>query len=204
MSPGQDKDISSLQVNRRTGETILCDDPDNGYDLQFVREGTTLKTTRYRGWQFARTATPVSDDPELYEQWLKHVTDNPLPDILKFYDNDYIESVFFPSTGEEKKKAEEQPVRRAVPRYEDEKPQPKVSVKEELDDEIPPFDPETGEIEDEEEPPRRVARSGNGGSRPRASRAVEEDDEEGETPPSEEQSDQLKERFRRMQESRRP
>ncbi len=210
MSPTQVREISALQVNRRTGETILADDPDSGYDLQFTGEEATLKvrgqTVKYAkclGWQFVRTATPLSDDPELYEQWLKHVMDNPLPDILKFYDNEYIENIIFPSTGKEEKVVEEQPVRRAVPRYEEEV-KPKVSVKEDLDDEIPPFDPETGEIEEEEEKPRPQAR-GNGGSRPRVSRAAEpEEDEEGEAPPDEDQSAQLRDRLRRMQENRRP
>src|SRR6185503_4945207 len=39
----QDRDVTALCVNERTGEILMIDHPDKGYDVFFKRQGTGLK-----------------------------------------------------------------------------------------------------------------------------------------------------------------
>lgn len=93
MSWTMDKDIASLQINKRTGEAILIDDPEQGFDFEFQKEGKGLNT-RYIGKQIARSQTPISDDPKQQDQWLEFISDHPVPDVLNFYEYEYISKVF--------------------------------------------------------------------------------------------------------------
>ncbi len=214
MSAGQDLDIASLQANKRTGDIFLCDSPDDGYDLSFTRRGQGLKT-RYGGWQFDRAATPLSDDPDQMEQWLLFVADNPIPDILKFYENAYIGKVFYPSTGPAKEEEEERPTLRgqARARVEEEEPQrdthaewrdlnekptTKKTVAEEIEDEVP-FDPHNPAL-------RGNGRNGQEQARPprRASSKPVEDEDDDEEPPADDVHARMRERLQRRQDRREP
>lgn len=93
MSWTMDKDIAALQINKRTGEALLIDDPDHGYDFEFVREGKGLNT-RYIGKQISRQESPISDDDRQQEAWLEFITNHPIPDVLNFYSYDHIAKVF--------------------------------------------------------------------------------------------------------------
>ncbi len=109
MSWTMDKDIASLQINKRTGEAILIDDPEEGYDFEFQREGKGLNT-RYIGKSIARQQSPISDDPKLQDQWLEFISEHPIPDVLNFYEYDYIAKVFSGRVAKEEE-VEERPVR---------------------------------------------------------------------------------------------
>jgi hypothetical protein len=121
VSWAMDKDIASLSEIKRTGEFLIIDLPDDGYDFEFTREGTTMNNTKYVGKQIARRSSPISDDEDQQSKWLDFITDNPIPNILKFYDYDHIKDVF---SG--KSKEEEKPVESVRSR----------SLREDLDDEI--------------------------------------------------------------------
>lgn len=97
-----DKDINVLSVNKRTGRVLLVDHPDEGYDIEFIREGTQLKT-RYVGVQVAREQSPISDDEALQKRWLKFVMENPLPETLNYFDAAYISGIMMGKKKEEPK-----------------------------------------------------------------------------------------------------
>lgn len=75
-----DKDIAQLAVREGT-EVILLDDPDNGYDVNFTREGTNQRT-RYTGVSLARRETPLSDDADEQQEWLEYIVDHPLTECV--------------------------------------------------------------------------------------------------------------------------
>jgi len=84
-----DRDLANLSIDKRSGEYMALDDPEDGYDVEFTRTGKGLKT-KYVGIQVARKATALSDDPDQAEAWLKFVSENPLPEVLQYYDYDHI------------------------------------------------------------------------------------------------------------------
>lgn len=129
MSWTMDKDIAALQINKRTGEALLIDDPDNGYDFEFVREGKGLNT-RYIGKQISRQPSPISDDDRQQDTWLEFVANNPIPDVFNFYSYDYIAKIFSGRKPEVEKTEEPPPPRRV---REVSRPVEKV------EDEAPPF-----------------------------------------------------------------
>lgn len=115
MSWTMDKDIASLQINKRTGEAILIDDPEEGFDFEFQREGKGLNT-RYIGKQIARQSSPISDDPRQQDQWLEFITEHPIPDVLNFFEYDYIAKVFAGRPPPAEREEEEEPTPRPVAR----------------------------------------------------------------------------------------
>lgn len=88
----QDRDIVSLCVNERTGEILMIDHPDKGYDVTIKRTGTGLRT-KYFGYAISRDDCPINDSEKVQEEILDYVKDNPIPDVLNFYDYDYLAGV---------------------------------------------------------------------------------------------------------------
>jgi len=88
----QDRDVSALCVNERTGEVLMIDHPDKGFDVSFKRQGTGLKT-KYYGWQIDRNDTPLHENEKVQDEILDYVRENPIPDTLNFYDYDYLKGV---------------------------------------------------------------------------------------------------------------
>lgn len=85
-----DKEIASQMVDKRTGEVLNIDDPDNGYDVSFTKTGKADRT-RYEGVQISRHSSDLGRNAD---DWLDFITENSLPSILKFVDPDEIEDVF--------------------------------------------------------------------------------------------------------------
>lgn len=92
-APTRDKDIAMRSQVRRTGAVLVIDHPDEGYDIYFTRTGTTFNNTKYIGWEIDREATPLHEDERVAAEWLKFVTEHPLPNILQFYPAEYLEQV---------------------------------------------------------------------------------------------------------------
>ena len=113
MSPRQDKGIAALQRDRRTGTIFLCEDPEEGYDLSFDRKGELLKT-EYIGYAFDRASSPMSEDVATMTKWWEFIKENPIPDILKFYENDYISSIFNSEPLDKEEEVERVPLRRVA------------------------------------------------------------------------------------------
>jgi hypothetical protein len=103
-----DRDITKICKDPRTGELYMIDDPENGYDVSFEKQGDQL-TTKYVGIQIARRPSSVDQD------FLDYVVECPLPETLMWLEYDDIQKLFEGGgTGEEKPK-EKEPERREEP-----------------------------------------------------------------------------------------
>lgn len=88
MPSGLDRDIVKISHDRSSGEVLLIDHPEEGYDVTFEKNGTG-KTTKYEGVAIARRSSPLGK-----AAWLDFAVENPLPDQLQYYDYDHIAKVF--------------------------------------------------------------------------------------------------------------
>lgn len=83
-----DRDVAVLSYDKKTGEVLPYDDPEEGYDIGFSRTGTGLKT-KYIGIKIARSE---SDLGRKSDDWLDYIDETPLPAILHFYDYDHLKT----------------------------------------------------------------------------------------------------------------
>lgn len=83
-----DRDIVKVSVDRSTGEVLPIDHPDEGYDVEFDKNGSKDRT-EYVGIAIARRSSPLGKD-----EWLDYAMDNPLPDQLNYFDYDHIAKAF--------------------------------------------------------------------------------------------------------------
>lgn len=131
-----DKDISKLCIDKETGEVLAIDDPDDGFDIEFNKEGAKLQT-RYTAVAIARKTTPLARDEEVMDTWLQFAVENPLPDALNYFDYDHIQSVFagghVASDDAEEKTIPARRSRKAAAETEDEE----VGVEDEVEDKLP-------------------------------------------------------------------
>lgn len=88
-----DRDFTQLAVDKHSGEVLFIDNPQKGYDIEFSKNGKGLKT-KYTGVQIARRSTPLSDSDRRIEKWLKYISENPLPKVLNWYDQEHVAKVF--------------------------------------------------------------------------------------------------------------
>jgi len=89
-----DKDLANLCYDEDTKDIILLDDPEEGRDLRFYKEGKGLNTSYEASKMKIFDASPVHEDENLQKEWLDYIADNPLPDCCHFYDAEHIASVF--------------------------------------------------------------------------------------------------------------
>ena len=92
MPLGVSKDISAVSLDKKSGEMLLIDNWDEGFDVFFDREGEKDRT-QYKRVALDRDATPLHDDEDKQNAWLEQVFEKRLPDMLKYYDADYLEKV---------------------------------------------------------------------------------------------------------------
>src|SRR5215469_9164552 len=137
--------ISAQCVNRRTQSVINITHPDDGYDVEFIRTGTTFKNTRYSGFQVMRESTPLSESEKKTDEWLEQVYSNTLPDVLVFYKPEHIQEVLFGKVREEEDDEPEEKVTRRRSRDEEEDEnedrsalkRTRTRLQEDLDDDVP-------------------------------------------------------------------
>lgn len=189
----QDRDVSALCINERSGTVLMIDHPDTGYDVSFKRQGTGLKT-KYYGWQVSREESSIHDKQSVQDEILDYIKDNPIPDLLNFFDYDYLKGVLSGVVAKEDVDLEEKPktsrkpepevARRGPRRDEEVDPEEEEEEEEEVVEKPargakrgapPPEDEEVNEEEEEPTPQRRTA--------PARSRVVEEPEEEEEVVP---------------------
>jgi len=169
-----DKDFVNLCLDEDTKEVVYPDDPEEGHDLRFYKEGSGLNTKYPGGRMKLMDAAPLHEDQDVQDEWLGFVKDNPVPDCLQYYDADAI-SAAFDGQVRGNDEDEEKPKRKVADDDDeaDEKPKRKARAEPEDDDE--PKKPSrrqrvTEEAEDEQdEKPKRKA-------------AAEDDDETDEAP----------------------
>lgn len=162
-----EREIQALSTDE-DGGIIRVDNPDEGFDISFSRQGAKLNTN-YVGVRIARSESPLADDAEQQEEWLKFITENPLPSVLHYYDAAYIDNVLNGQQPEEDELDKPAKKRAAIVDEDDDTPAPKKkkTVVEEDEDEIPQLKKRAAVVEDDDEPepPKK--------KRP----AVEDDDE---------------------------
>lgn len=173
MSWTQDREINSICYIKRTGKIILIDHPDEGFDLSFKRQGTKLNT-KYYGWQVDRDPSPISDDQKEQDRILDYVLENPIPSILNFYDDAYLEQMLTGTVAETDKDLDDSD-RDGEPRDEPRRRD----------------DRRSGGRNDEERPARRVSEGRNrdmeraprhGRDEPEEELPAEEEDDRGRRP----------------------
>jgi hypothetical protein len=83
-----DRDIVKVSVDKRSGEVLPIDHPEDGYDVEFEKQGAKDRT-EYLGIAIARRESPLGK-----EEWLEFAMDNPLPDQLNYFSYEEIEKAF--------------------------------------------------------------------------------------------------------------
>ncbi len=87
-----DRDFAAVADDDESGEMLVVDHPEDGYDLSFKREGQG-RNTKYGAIKIARTASPISEDEDEQDGWIDFVVDNPVPEMLNYHEEDHIRGV---------------------------------------------------------------------------------------------------------------
>jgi gp32 DNA binding protein like len=156
MSDQQDKEILGLQRDRATDAVLVVEDVNEGYDLTFRRTkiGPDPKMTRYGMFVFDRNPSPVHDDPRTQEAVEDEINRNPIPDLLKFYPNEYLDKMMLGTLASDDDNGDdddEAPRRRSRDEPEEEDERPRRSVRDEEEDDRPRHSKKNGEPEDDDE-----------------------------------------------------
>ena len=122
-----DTNIANLCIDEDTKDVIFVDDPAEGCDIRFHREGTGINTDYPAAKMKILKPSPLHEDEELENEWLEFINENPLPDVLNFYDYDFIKSTFDGVIGSFDDKAEDKPFarKRAGPDEDDQSAPPR-------------------------------------------------------------------------------
>lgn len=188
------KEINLRSVDKKSNTPILIDDPEDGYDITFNKEGSGLRT-KYTAFEIDRDPSPLHDDEDKQDDWLEYITENNIPDIMQFFKYDHIEKVLFgkgKSKGDEEEEEEEEAPRssRRRRRGEDESgdEEPRSSRRrrraqetEEEEDDGDDAQTET-ESEEEAEAPRKSRRRRRIKGEEESEEEQEDDDADGEEP----------------------
>ena len=219
-----DKSLANLCIDEDTKEVIMIDDPEKGRDVRFYKEGTGMLTKYDPSKMKVLGPSPIADDEGLENEWLDFIADNPLPEVLNFYDYDHIKATFDGQIGKRDEDDAEKPEKsvkrrdrdedgpvtkparaRSRPEPEDEDEEVPVRGNRKLqapveEEEAPPLRRRTrSEPEEDETPPPRAR------TRARPEPEPEEDDEpelplksrRGRSEPEEETGGSLRERIAR-------
>ncbi len=88
-----DRDINQQALDPRTGEVLYIDDPEEGYDISFTREGSGIQT-KYSGLKILHRPTELAKTDDNLNDWLDYIEDHALPECLNIFDGKYIEKIF--------------------------------------------------------------------------------------------------------------
>lgn len=105
------RDINARSIDKKSGSVVKIDHPEKGYDVLFNREGSGLRT-KYTAVEIDRESTPIHDNEKLQDRWLDYIVDNPLNELLNFFDFAYIEKVLHGKADSRRPAAEEEEPRR--------------------------------------------------------------------------------------------
>lgn len=103
-----DSDIGSILTDRKTGQVLQIDDPDNGYDISFKRRGKDINT-KYSGFQVDRDPSPLLDKQRDQDDVIDFVQANPIPETLKYYKAEYLEDLLSGAAGEDDDEDDDDP-----------------------------------------------------------------------------------------------
>lgn len=159
-----DKAIANLSFDEDTKEVVFIDDPEQGCDVRFYKEGTGLMTDYDASKIRILKPGPLSDDEGLQNEWLEFIQENPIPDCLQYYDYEHIATVFDGQVHKPDDAEDETPPRRAK------KP---VADEENDEEDAPPPRRRAAPVDEEDEAP----------AKPKRTRVVEPEDDEGDEAP---------------------
>lgn len=167
-----DKSLSNLCIDEDTKEVIFIDDPEKGRDVRFYKEGTGLLTKYDPSKMKVLGPSTLAEDEDLENDWLDFVADNPLPEVLNFYDYDHVKATFDGQVGK-RDDDDEKPVSRKAREPKAEEPKARARRPDpEDEDEVEEEKPKArtrARAETEDEPEEKPVRR----TRPK----VEEDDD---------------------------
>lgn len=110
-----DRDLNLQSTNKRTDAILHLDSPflddsePEGYDVDLSIQGT--KPNIKYVFSISRTPSPLSDDEDDAMKWLEEITEKPLPDVLVWHDEGYVNKVVaggFKSFDDNKEKEKEE------------------------------------------------------------------------------------------------
>lgn len=78
-----DEDVAKICYDEDSGELLLVEDPEDGYDITFTRAGKGMNTS-YDGVAIARRSSPLSEDPADLERWSEFCKKNQIPELFLF------------------------------------------------------------------------------------------------------------------------
>ena len=78
-----DKDFVNLCLDEDTKEVSYPEDPEDGHDLRFFKEGQGMLTKYPASRMKLMAALPLSEDQDEQDAWLDYVQENPVPDCLQ-------------------------------------------------------------------------------------------------------------------------
>jgi len=107
-----DKSLSNLCIDEDTKDVIFIDDPADGHDVRFYREGTGLNTTYDPSKMKVLKASNIHEDEGIEQDWLDFIYDNPIPETLNFYEYDHIKATFDGQAGRQDEDEDEKPAPR--------------------------------------------------------------------------------------------
>jgi hypothetical protein len=152
-----DTDFVNLSIDEDTKEVIYVDDPKEGCDIRFYKEGTGVGTKYPAARMKILAPSPISEDKGLQKEWLDFIKENPVPDCLQYFDYNHIQEAFDGVIGS----------------YDDDKDdKPKKGSRDDDDDDRPRRSRSRDDDDSEPEKPRRRERE-----------KLDEDDDEAETKP---------------------
>lgn len=89
-----DKDFVNLCLDEDTKEVMYPDDPDEGHDLRFYKEGQGVGTKYPASRMKLLDASPLHEDADTQQEWLDYIKENPVPDCLQYYSAEEISAAF--------------------------------------------------------------------------------------------------------------
>ena len=88
-----DRDIALQSNDDETNEVLFVDDPENGWDIQFTRDGEG-QTTKYNAIKlFGKSGKPISRNQDTQDEILEFIQENPLPDQIIIVEASHMEEV---------------------------------------------------------------------------------------------------------------
>ena len=104
-----DKALSNLCIDEDTKDVIFIDDPADGRDVRFYREGTMLNTNYDASKMKILGPSNIHEDEGLENEWLDYIAENSLPDVLNFYPYEHIKATFDGKIGGRGEETDDEP-----------------------------------------------------------------------------------------------
>ncbi len=82
-----------LQTKSSRGDVINPADPNEGYDMVFLKTSTGPQMADYDGFRFDQQPCPIFDDSEAQQKLLEWLMDHPLPSLLHYKTAEYLDEI---------------------------------------------------------------------------------------------------------------